>query len=342
LSFDERQKDPQWGFLKKIGFLMTKPIVAVVIPSYKVTAHIVETIGEIGPEVAHIIIVDDACPDGSGKLVEQEVKDKRVKVIFHTENQGVGGAMITGYRAALETDAQIVVKLDGDGQMDPALIKDLIAPIVTGRADYTKGDRFDSMTGLSQMPGIRLFGNAGLTLLTKISSGYWNITDPTNGYTAIHRDALKALPLGMLSKRFFFESDMLFRLSIYRAVVWDVPMQARYGNEKSNLSIAKTLWEFPWKHFKNFHKRLFYNYYLRDISAASIELPLGMLLWWFGVFSGLGALNSSLNSGVVASTGTVMLSVVPLILGFQLLLAFVSHDVSTVPTRPKHRQDFEW
>jgi glycosyltransferase involved in cell wall biosynthesis len=321
---------------------MSKPIVAVVIPSYKVTAHIVETIGEIGPEVAHIIIVDDACPDGSGKLVEQEVKDKRVKVIFHTENQGVGGAMITGYRAALETDAQIVVKLDGDGQMDPALIKDLIAPIVTGRADYTKGDRFDSLTGLSQMPGIRLFGNAGLTLLTKISTGYWNITDPTNGYTAIHRDALKALPLGMLSKRFFFESDMLFRLSVYRAVVWDVPMQARYGNEKSNLSIAKTLWEFPWKHFKNFHKRLFLNYYLRDVSAASIELPLGFVLWWFGVIAGFDALISSLSNGVAASTGTVMISVVPLILGFQLLLAFVSHDVSTVPTRPKHRQDFEW
>jgi glycosyltransferase involved in cell wall biosynthesis len=321
---------------------MAKPVVAVIVPCYKVTGHIVQTLAEIGPEVAHIFIVDDACPDGSGKLVEQEVKDKRVKVIYHTENQGVGGAMITGYTAALETDAQIIVKLDGDGQMDPALIKDLISPIVTGRADYTKGDRFDSLTGLSQMPGIRLFGNAGLTLLTKISTGYWNITDPTNGYTAIHRDVLKALPLGMLSKRFFFESDMLFRLSIYRAVVWDVPMLARYGNEKSNLSIAKTLWEFPWKHFKNFHKRLFYNYYLRDISAASIELPLGILLWWFGVLSGIGALNSSLSSGVVASTGTVMISVVPLILGFQLLLAFVSHDVSSVPTRPKHRQDFDW
>jgi glycosyltransferase involved in cell wall biosynthesis len=321
---------------------MSKPIVAVVIPCYKVTAHIIQTIAEIGPEVAHIFVVDDACPNSSGKLVESEVKDKRVKVLYHTENQGVGGAMITGYRAALESDAEIVVKLDGDGQMDPALIKDLIAPIVLGRADYTKGDRFDSLTGLSQMPGIRLFGNAGLTLLTKISTGYWNITDPTNGYTAIHRDALKALPLGMLSKRFFFESDMLFRLSIYRAVVWDVPMLARYGSEKSNLSIAKTLWEFPWKHFKNFHKRLFYNYYLRDISAASIELPLGMLLWWFGVFAGFDALMSSLSNGVAASTGTVMISVVPLILGFQLLLAFVSHDVTSVPTRPKHRQNFEW
>jgi len=321
---------------------MSKPVIAVVIPSYKVKSHIVQIISEIGSEVSHIFVVDDACPEGSGKLVEREVTDKRVKVIFHTENQGVGGAMITGYKAALESDAQIIVKLDGDGQMDPALIKELIAPIASGRADYTKGDRLDSLTGLAQMPTIRLFGNAGLSLLTKISTGYWNITDPTNGYTAIHRDTLKALPLTMLSKRFFFESDMLFRLSIYRAVVWDVPMVARYGSEKSNLSIFKTLWEFPWKHFKNFHKRLFYNYYLRDISAASIELPLGLLLWWFGLLAGLDALGDSMSSGIPASTGTVMISVVPLILGFQLLLAFVGHDVSSVPTRPKQRQEFNW
>jgi hypothetical protein len=192
------------------------------------------------------------------------------------------------------------------------------------------------------MPSIRLFGNAGLSLLTKISTGYWNITDPTNGYTAIHRDVLKMLPLEMLSKRFFFESDMLFRLSLYRAVVWDVPMQARYGTEKSNLSIIKTLWEFPWKHFKNFHKRLFYNYYLRDVSAASIELPLGIVLWWFGLIFGIASYNQSMETGVAATTGTVMISVVPLILGFQLLLAFVSHDVSAVPNRPKHKGDMEW
>jgi glycosyltransferase involved in cell wall biosynthesis len=321
---------------------LRKPIIAVVVPSYKVTSHVVETISEIGKEVSYIFVVDDACPDGSGKLVQEKVSDSRVKVIFHEENLGVGGAMITGYKAALETDADIIVKLDGDGQMDPALISELIAPIVNGRADYTKGDRLDSLTGLSQMPSIRLFGNAGLSLLTKISTGYWNITDPTNGYTAIHRDVLKMLPLGMLSKRFFFESDMLFRLSLYRAVVWDVPMQARYGTEKSNLSIIKTLWEFPWKHFKNFHKRLFYNYYLRDVSAASIELPLGIVLWWFGLIFGIGAYNQSMETGVAATTGTVMISVVPLILGFQLLLAFVSHDVSAVPSRPKHKGDIDW
>jgi dolichol-phosphate mannosyltransferase len=325
-----------------LGDGLSKPVIAAVVPAFRVTSHILQTLAEIGKEVSYIFVVDDACPDGSGKLVQEKISDKRVKVIFHEENLGVGGAMITGYEAALETDANIIVKLDGDGQMDPALIGELIAPIVDGRADYTKGDRLDSLTGLGQMPSLRLFGNAGLSLLTKISTGYWNITDPTNGYTAIHRDVLKVLPLAMLSKRFFFESDMLFRLSLYRAVVWDVPMQARYGTEKSNLSIIKTLWEFPWKHFKNFHKRLFFNYYLRDVSAASIELPLGLVLWWFGLIFGITSYNQSMETGVAATTGTVMISVVPLILGFQLLLAFVSHDVSAVPTRPRHRGDKSW
>lgn len=317
-------------------------MIAVIVPSYKVTSHVVDVLAEIGEDVSYIFVVDDACPDSSGKLVQEKVSDKRVQVIFHEENLGVGGAMITGYKAALATDAEIIVKLDGDGQMDPAQISDLIAPIVNGRADYTKGDRLDSLTGLRKMPSIRLIGNAGLSLLTKISTGYWNITDPTNGFTAIHRDVLKALPLDMLSNRFFFESDILFRLSLYRAVVWDVPMQARYGTEKSNLSILKTLWEFPWKHFKNFHKRLFYNYYLRDVSAASIELPLGFILWWFGLIFGISAYNQSMATGIAATTGTVMISVVPLILGFQLLLAFLSHDVTTVPNRPKHKGDTTW
>ena len=312
--------------------------VAVVIPTYKVTQHILDVIASIGPEVSRIYVVDDACPDGSGNLVLTNCLDKRVEVLTHSENQGVGGAVVTGYRAALEGGADIVVKVDGDGQMDPAMISDLIQPIVDGNADYTKGNRFDSLVGLREMPGIRVLGNGVLSLMSKISSGYWNVTDPTNGFTAIHRDVLKAMPLDMLSKRFFFESDVLYRLSVMRAVVWDVPMEARYGNEKSNLSVLKALFEFPGKHFVRFHKRLFYNYYLRDMSAASLELPLGAALGWFGFIFGLVKFSESVNTGVAATAGTVMLSAVPVILGFQLVLAFLSHDIASVPKRVKHKK----
>lgn len=311
--------------------------IAVVIPAYKVSNHIIEVVTEIGKDVDAIYVVDDACPEESGKLVSSKIKDKRVRVITHSSNQGVGGAVISGYKAALKDGADVIVKLDGDGQMDPALIKDLVFPIVEGKADYTKGNRFDSITGLRQMPGIRIFGNGALSLMTKISTGYWNVTDPTNGFTAIHSEVLAGIDMEMLSKRFFFESDLLFRLSLARAVVWDIPMESRYGTEKSNLKISRALFEFTFKHGVNFHKRLFYNYYLREMSAASIELPLGILMSWWGLLFGIAKYVESLESGTPATAGTVMLSAVPLILGIQLILAFVSYDIASVPKRVRHK-----
>lgn len=311
--------------------------IAVVIPAFRVAGQILDVLSAIGPEVSSIYVIDDACPEGSGLLVEVKCKDKRVQVLKHEVNQGVGGAVISGYKAALDAGADLVVKLDGDGQMDPTQIKNLVEPIISGRADYTKGNRFASLSGLSEMPGLRVLGNGVLSLMSKFSSGYWNVTDPTNGFTAIHIDVLKLLPLQMLSKRFFFESDMLFRLSLVKAVVEDVPMVARYGSEKSNLSIIKTLFEFPGKHFKNFHKRLFYNYYLREMSAASLELPLGAALGWFGFIFGLVKYREALESGVPATAGTVMLSAVPLILGIQFILAFLNYDIASVPKRARHK-----
>jgi len=311
--------------------------IAVVIPAYKVADHIVQVVCEIGKDVDLIFVIDDACPQKSGQLVKKTIKDKRVSVITHAENQGVGAAVVSGYRAALKAGADVIVKIDGDGQMDSTKISDLTEPIIAGKADYTKGNRFDSITGLRAMPGIRIFGNGALSLMTKVSTGYWNVTDPTNGFTAIHGDVLRGITLEMLSKRFFFESDLLFRLSLARAVVWDIPMESRYGNEKSNLKISRAIFEFTWKHGVNFHKRLFYNYYLREMSAASIELPIGIAMSWFGLIFGIIKFNESVATGMPATAGTVMLSAVPLILGIQFVLAFLSNDIASVPKRVRHK-----
>jgi len=312
--------------------------VAVVIPCYRVTRHVCSVIAEIGSECDRIFAVDDGCPDGSGDFIEKQCNDPRVVVIRNVENTGVGGAMIAGYRAALEAGYDVVVKIDGDGQMDPSLLSEFIAPIVTGEADYTKGNRFFDLEAVKAMPGIRLFGNALLSFMTKLSSGYWDIFDPTNGYTAIHRDALARLPLKKLSKRYFFETDMLFRLNMLRAVVVDIPMAARYGDEVSNLRISKIIGEFFFKHMRNFLKRIMYNYYLRDVSIASIELPLGLLLMSFGVIYGGWHWLESSQAGTATPIGTVMLSALSTLMGLQFLLAFLAYDISSTPRRVLQRR----
>ncbi|MFT3818912.1 MAG: glycosyltransferase family 2 protein [Rubrivivax sp.] len=307
--------------------------VAVVIPCFKVKAHILSVLNGIGPEVARIFVVDDACPDASGDFVEHHCRDARVRVLRHANNLGVGGAVMTGYRAALDEGCDILVKLDGDGQMDPRLLPAFLQPILEGQADYTKGNRFFNLEAVETMPRARLIGNAILSFVTKFSSGYWQLFDPTNGYTAIHRDVARYLPFDKISRRYFFETDMLFRLNTLRAVVVDVPMEARYGNEVSNLKIMRILPEFIAKHTRNTFKRIFYNYYLRDMSIASVELPLGIVLLGFGI--GFGSYHWLTRSDVVAaSAGTVMLSALPILIGVQSLLAFLNYDIASTPNRP--------
>lgn len=314
------------------------PRVAVVIPSYKVTRHILDVIYGVPPLVSRIYVVDDACPDGSGDHVERHCTDQRVRILRHEFNQGVGGAVMTGYQAAIDECMDIVVKVDGDGQMDPALIQSFIEPIMTGDADYTKGNRFFDLDRIRTMPALRLFGNAVLSFMTKLSSGYWDLFDPTNGYTAIHTDVARRLSFHKISRRYFFETDMLFRLNIVRAVVVDVPMSARYADEVSNLKISRIAGEFLVKHVRNFAKRLFYNYYLRDLSVASIELPLGVALLIFSAFYGGWHWFIANQAGIAASSGTVMLSALPALMGLQLVLAFLNYDIGSVPRRPVHQQ----
>jgi hypothetical protein len=190
------------------------------------------------------------------------------------------------------------------------------------------------------MPKMRLFGNAVLSLMTKLSSGYWDLFDPTNGYTAIHANAARHLPFNKISQRYFFETDILFRLNTLRAVVQDVPMDAHYGDEVSNLKISRIVTEFLAKHSRNFVKRLFYNYYLRDMSLASLELPLGLLLFLFGAGYGGWHWLQSAAGGTATPAGTVMLSALPVLMGAQLMLAFLAYDIAAVPRQVLHKKQF--
>lgn len=316
--------------------------IAVVIPCYRVRAQILGVLAKIGPDVSGIYCVDDACPDGSGTIVESRCRDPRVRVIRHQENGGVGAATITGYYAALMDGADVIVKIDGDGQMDPSLIPDFVKPISSGRADYVKGNRFFYLEDHVGMPSIRILGNGALSFLTKLSSGYWNIFDPTNGYTAIESEIASRLIHRPISRRYFFESDMLFHLNLLRAVVLDMPMRACYGDEQSNLRVRRILVPFLWFHVNNTFRRIFLQYFLRDFSLASIELTIGTVAFLFGFSFGFVKWWTSIASQEPASAGTVMLAALPVIVGIQLILNAINYDIQNVPRMPINPMIRSW
>jgi dolichol-phosphate mannosyltransferase len=326
------------SYVHTMATVETTPRIGVVIPCYRVRGQILDVIRRIGDEVYRIYVVDDCCPQGTAKHVENSHIDDRVTVLRHTTRKGVGGATVSGYKQALNDRCDLIVKLDGDGQMDPAMIPRIADPVLSGRADYAKGNRFSRLEDLQEMPRLRLVGNGILSFLTKLSTGYWDLFDPTNGFTAIHAKVAHALPLDQIDEDYFFESDMLFRLATVRAVVTDVPMTSRYRGDESNLRISRIVGPFLVKHVANTVKRIFYNYFLRSFNIASVELVLGFLLVAFGGAVGVKAWMRSAREQVDSSSGTVMLAALPVILGFQMLLAFQNFDMQHQPRSPMHPQ----
>ncbi len=307
----------------------------LVVPCYKVTTHILEVIAKAPDWLEGIVCVDDACPDGSADLIEAENTDARVVVVRLAENLGVGGATLAGYAEVVRRGGRVLVKVDGDDQMDLAYAAQLVAPILLGEADYAKGNRFTSTSHLRTMPMVRVTGNAVLSFAAKLSTGYWNIFDPTNGYTAIEANVAALVMDRRVSRRFFFETDLLYHLGTLRAVVRDVPMPARYAEEVSNIRIGRIIGPFAVKHLCNFVRRAFGQYFVRDFTVASLEMVFGAISVLFGVGYALFYL-AHRDSGQAASAGVVMMAALPIILGVQLLLQAVNFDVLNAPNRPIH------
>lgn len=311
--------------------------VAVVIPCYRCDNCITDVVTSIPRDVGMIVCVNDCSDDDTGAVLALLAKaDSRITVITHEKNLGVGGATMTGYHEAIRRGARVLVKIDSDGQMNPVFIGEFAAPILAGEADYVKGNRFFDIDLVRQMPGARLVGNAGLTLFSRVSSGYWELSDPANGYTAISSEVFSLLPAEKLHKRYFFESDILFRLNTFGAVVVEQPLETRYGDEVSNLSVLHSLITFPFLHARNFLKRVFYSYVLRNFDVATINLIGGILLCCFGLVFGLVQWFEGAAAGTPATAGTVMLSVTPLLVGFQMLLSFLHQDIARTPHNPIH------
>lgn len=309
--------------------------IATVIPAYCVENEILKVLEEIPDFVSHVIVVDDASTDATRQLVETQARrDRRILLLCHEKNQGVGGAMVTGFKKALELDAQVIIKIDGDGQMDVKYLPDLIAPLLDGRADFTKGNRFRDFQSLSKMPLIRRVGNLFLGFLTKAATGYWNLFDPTNGYFAIRAEVLARVPFAKLARTYYFETSMLANLYLLGAVVRDVSMSARYQDEKSNLYIHRVLLEFPPKLIATFIRRVILSNFIYDFSMASIYFLVGFPLLLFGLIFGIVKWIHYASLGIPAPTGTVMLPTLSVLLGIQLLLSAVEIDLRSVPREP--------
>jgi glycosyltransferase involved in cell wall biosynthesis len=310
--------------------------IAVVIPAYRVQDHILGVLEGIPDWIKFIVVVNDASPDATDSVLNK-FKDPRLHVIRHEVNRGVGGAVLSGYEKAFSLGAEIAVKMDGDGQMDPAYLPALVSPILQGEADYVKGNRFIHSTELLQMPFLRRVGNVALTFLIKVASGYWDIFDPTNGYTALERSAYNLLVKDRLSRDYFFESNMLLELRRIRAVIKDIPIPSRYGSEKSSLSIQKVLITFPLRLMKGFINRIYREYYWYDFNAGSFLLFFGLILFIFGFIWGVVKWDQSISTGVPATTGTVLIAVLPIIVAIQFLTQFLVLDINQIPRKPLSR-----
>lgn len=304
--------------------------IAVVVPAFNEERHVADVIGGMPAFVDHIVVVDDASTDGTFDAASSAA-DARTEVLRHGVNKGVGGSIVSGHRRVLELGADVAVVMAGDNQMDPRYLSDLLDPIADSNYGFAKANRFFSSTSFAGMPRHRVVGNVVLTFMTKFASGYWNLVDPQNGYTAIRKDCLGLLPLERLAERYEFENDQLIWLNVHNVRAVDVPIPAVYGSEVSTLRlhrVAPRLLRLLWT---GYWRRIWRKYVLWSFSPVALLLGAGLLLLLLGIVVGLWAVAASMGPGS-ASVGTWLLAVAPALVGTQFLVQALVLDIQATPT----------
>lgn len=309
--------------------------VAAVVPAYNVSAELGDVLRQMPPILETVIVVDDGSRDATAAVAERYAQlDSRIILVRHETNQGVGAAMITGFSKALEAGADIVVKIDGDGQMPLWLVPQLVQPLVDGTADYTKGNRFRDFQAIRSMPFVRRLGNVILSFLSKAATGYWQCFDPTNGFLAIRADVLSQIPLRKIDRTYFFETSMLSHLYVLGAVVKEIPMPARYAGETSSLSITRVIRQFPGRLLWSLLRRLTLKNFVYDFNLESFHIACGLPLLMAGVLYGGYNWWWYMTHNLAAPTGTVVLSALLITIGTQLLISAVNLDLQSIPREP--------
>jgi len=306
--------------------------IAAVVPAYNEELMIAQVIDTMPDYVDHIVIVDDCSPDDTSGAVER-LSDPRVTLIRHEVNQGVGGAIITGHKAGLALDSDVHVIMAGDAQMDPAYLPSLLDKVTDEGFGFAKANRFYSPESFYGMPRHRVFGNIVLSFMTKLTSGYWNLFDPQNGYTAVRSEVLKRLPLDRVAKRYSFENDLLTHLNILQISATDVPIPAVYGDEVSSIKLRRVIPELVSRLTVGFWTRIWYRYVLWSFSPIALLLFLGLFLFVIGIGVSIWMV-FQIAASVVATAATVMLAALPLMLGTQMLISALQLDIQATPSNP--------
>ena len=309
-------------------------VVAAVVPAYKEESMIATVITTMPEYVDHIVIVDDCSPDGTSDVV-RALGDPRVTLIRHEVNKGVGGAIITAHKAAVELGSDVNVVMAGDAQMDPAYLPDLLDAVTSGGYGFAKANRFFRADSYDGMPGYRVFGNIVLSFMTKFASGYWQLFDPQNGYTAIRTSVFQKISLDRVANRYSFENDLLIHLNIAGVSAVDVPIPAVYGNEVSSIKLTKVVPELLSLLFKGFWRRIWYRDILWSFSPVALLLLVGSFLTLCSIIAGIWILAMTIGPDV-ATAGTVLVAVTPFVVGVQMLVSALQLDIQATPDKPTY------
>jgi glycosyltransferase involved in cell wall biosynthesis len=301
--------------------------VAVVVPAYNEEALIGSTVAGIPDFVDRIIVVDDASSDATAERAA--TGGERVEVLAHERNEGVGAAIVTGYKRAIAEEIDVTCVMAADGQMDPDDLETLVRAVAAGEVDYAKANRLFTGQAWNLIPRTRYFGNAALSFLTKIASGYWHVADSQSGYTAANLETLKLLDLDNIYRRYGFPNDILVHLNVWNRRVRDYPSRPIYGvGERSGIRLRKVVPRISWLLLKGFFWRMGQKYVIRDFHPLVLFYTLGLLLLGAGVI--LGLVETGLRiAGNSIPFATIVLVALFVISGLQLLLFAMWFDMES-------------
>ncbi len=302
--------------------------VAVVVPAHNEETLIAATLVGVPSFVDRVFVVDDASGDATSARV-RESADPRVELIVHERNRGVGAAIVTGYKAALRERMDVTCVMAGDNQMDPDELASLAGPVARGEVDYAKANRLFTGQAWELIPRTRYLGNAALSLLTKIASGYWHVADSQAGYTALGLKTLELLDLDRIYERYGFPNDLLVHLNVVNARVRDFPSRPIYGvGERSGIRLRRVIPRMSWLLVKGFFWRMREKYVIRDFHPLVFFYALGFLMSLFGLVLGVIEVVSRILGNAV-SVGTVVLVALLLIFGVQFTLFAMWFDMES-------------